>query len=290
VSAARDILRRLSALGARVECRGERVVLRTGCRPVPPELIEAARQVKTELSKVLNAAEDAQSARDEHLRCATGENPRVSAVSVEDAHLSAFDERLGAERSKMLTEDAHLNTFDQPEDFRGSPLHVGSKMLNSPLVSIFGPGERLTRAPEDAPTRGEAEEERAAIVEHDGGIPRAWAEGFARLDPDRPPAGVPLRRWRAVIDAIGTFLDRWAAEAAALGWQAADIFGTDAARPEVTWLNAGPLWSGDGARVVEVHADRIIFETKGGARLSAYRRPHLRPRSLPWELAGSGLV
>jgi hypothetical protein len=29
--------------------------------------------------------------------------------------------------------------------------------------------------------------ERAAIVEHDGAIPRAWAEGFARLDPNRPP-------------------------------------------------------------------------------------------------------
>src|SRR5271169_2391335 len=40
---------------------------------------------------------------------------------------------------------------------------------------------------------GEAEEERAAIIEFDGGIPRDWAEGFARLDRDRPPVGVPLR-------------------------------------------------------------------------------------------------
>jgi hypothetical protein len=31
----------------------------------------------------------------------------------------------------------------------------------------------------------EAEKERAASAEHDGSIPRAWAEGFARLDPDR---------------------------------------------------------------------------------------------------------
>jgi hypothetical protein len=127
-------------------------------------------------------------------------------------------------------------------------------------------------------------EERAALLEAGAKVTLAWAAGFGGLDPDRPPAGVPLRRWRAVIDAIGTFLDRWAPEAAALGWQAADIFGADAARPDVTWLNAGPLWSGDGARVVEVHADRIIVETKGGARQSAYRRPHLRPRSLPWEL------
>lgn len=127
-------------------------------------------------------------------------------------------------------------------------------------------------------------EERAALTEAGTKVPLAWTGGFARLDRDRPPAGVPLRRWQAVVDAIGTFLDRWAAEATALGWQAADIFGADAARPEVTWLNAGPLRSGDGARVVEVHADRIIFETKGGARQTAYRRPHLRPRSLPWEL------
>jgi hypothetical protein len=42
---------------------------------------------------------------------------------------------------------------------------------------------------------GEAEEERAAIVEHDGKIPCEWAEGFARLDPDRPPVDVPLKRW-----------------------------------------------------------------------------------------------
>src|SRR5690348_1085418 len=32
-------------------------------------------------------------------------------------------------------------------------------------------------------TWGEREAERAAIVEHDGAIPREWAEGFARLDP-----------------------------------------------------------------------------------------------------------
>jgi hypothetical protein len=81
----------------------------------------------------------------------------------------------------------------------------------------------------------------------------------------------------------------WAAEAAALGWQAADIFGTDAARPEITWLNAGPLWSGDGARVVEVHADRIIFETKGGARRSAYNGPIYARGHCLWELASSSM-
>jgi len=129
-------------------------------------------------------------------------------------------------------------------------------------------------------------EERAAIIEHDGSICRAWAEGFARLDPNRPPANVPLRRWRAVIDAIGAFLDRWAPEAIAKGWKAADIFGADAIRPEVAWLNAGPLWCGNGARVIEVHPDHIVFETRSGVRQTHYRCVHMRPRTLPWELQG----
>jgi hypothetical protein len=34
---------------------------------------------------------------------------------------------------------------------------------------------------------GEAEEERAAIIEYDGGAPRTWAEALAHLDASRPP-------------------------------------------------------------------------------------------------------
>src|SRR5215471_6137931 len=65
----------------------------------------------------------------------------------------------------------------------------------------------------------DAEDERATIIEHDGGIPRAWAEGFARLDPDRPPHDVPLLRWQRFIDDVGLFLDSpFCAIAAALGW------------------------------------------------------------------------
>jgi hypothetical protein len=53
-----------------------------------------------------------------------------------------------------------------------------------------------------------SEEERAAIVEHDGGILRAWVEGLARLHPDRPPGDVPLRWWQRFVDDVATFLDR----------------------------------------------------------------------------------
>jgi len=36
---------------------------------------------------------------------------------------------------------------------------------------------------------------------------RASAEGFARLDPDRPPGRTPPRRWRRFVDDIAHFLD-----------------------------------------------------------------------------------
>jgi hypothetical protein len=62
-------------------------------------------------------------------------------------------------------------------------------------------------------------EERAAIVEYDGGAPREWAEAFARLDRAQPPGDVPARRWRQFIDDCGAFMDGdWPVQAAALGW------------------------------------------------------------------------
>ena len=50
------------------------------------------------------------------------------------------------------------------------------------------------------------EEERAAVIEYDGGAPRAWAEALARLDPNKPPGDVPPRRWLRFIDDCGRFL------------------------------------------------------------------------------------
>src|SRR5271169_5476353 len=60
---------------------------------------------------------------------------------------------------------------------------------------------------------------RAASTEYDGGVPRAWTEGLARLDTDRRPADVPWRRWQIFVDDCGRFRDGgWAKKAAALGW------------------------------------------------------------------------
>lgn len=64
------------------------------------------------------------------------------------------------------------------------------------------------------PSWTDAEEERAAIVEYDGGAPRAWAEALARLDPNKPPGDVPPKRWLQFVDDCGKFIDDgWATSA-----------------------------------------------------------------------------
>jgi hypothetical protein len=131
---------------------------------------------------------------------------------------------------------------------------------------------------------GAAEEERGAIVEHDGAISRAWAEAFARLDPDRPPGDVPPRRWQRFVDDVGMFLDRWAAYAAALGWGPHDLFGCDRDRPFARIDRAGLLWLLNGDRLAALSENTATVETRTGARHTYRRKPYEPGRVLAWEL------
>lgn len=134
-------------------------------------------------------------------------------------------------------------------------------------------------------TWGEAKEERAAIVEHDGKIPRAWAEGFARLDPDQPPGDVPPRRWLRFIDDVGLFLDSpFCPVAAALGWGPFDLFGCDRERPFARIDQKGLLWSLDGDRLVMLAEGAATIETRTGTRQTWRRKPAGPGRVLAWEL------
>ena len=132
----------------------------------------------------------------------------------------------------------------------------------------------------------DAKEERAAIVEHDGRIPRAWAEGFARLDPDRPTGDVPLKRWQRFVDDLGLFLDSpFCAVAAALGWGPFDLFGCDRDRPFARIDLAGMLWLLNGGRLIALSEHTATIETPTGARQTYRRKPEAPGRALPWELA-----
>jgi len=132
----------------------------------------------------------------------------------------------------------------------------------------------------------DAHEERSAVIEFDGSVPRAWAQGFARLDPMRPPIDVSKRRWLRFIDDCGGFLDAgWVGRAAALGWGPLDLFGCNKERPFARIDHAGLLWLVNGGAIVELHRDRAIIKTQGGAFQTYRRRPvEVGHVVLVWEL------
>jgi hypothetical protein len=171
------------------------------------------------------------------------------------------------------------------------PAHVQNVQFvqKSPSIAAFEHFEQFEQRPALTPNDAwtDAQQERAAIAEHDGGAPRPWAEALARLDPSKPPGDVPPRRWLRFIDDCGHFLDGgWAARATALGWGPLDLFGCDRERPFGRVDHLGLLWLVKGGTIVELHRDRAILQTESGVRQTYRRRPVEVGRVvLVWELS-----
>ena len=84
-------------------------------------------------------------------------------------------------------------------------------------------------------------------------------EGSARLDPDRSPSDVPVKRWQRFVDDVGLFLDSpFCAVAATLGRGPHDLFGCDRDRPYAMIASPGRCCT----------SPQIVI------RESAQRRPH----------------
>ena len=130
------------------------------------------------------------------------------------------------------------------------------------------------------------EEERAAIVEYGAGVPRAWAEALARLDPSTPPASVPSEDWIRFIDACARFIDaRWHVQANALGWGPLELFGCDRVHPFSRVEAKGLLWRiGDGD-LVALTAHSALVENGAGDHFFRRRAP-VAGQVLTWELVG----
>ena len=91
-----------------------------------------------------------------------------------------------------------------------TPSHAKSASWEGQEQDCANPKVNPAPAQSDAPsaTWTDAAEERAAIAEYDGGAPRAWAEGFARLDPNKPPSDVPPHRWLRFVETAVAFWTR----------------------------------------------------------------------------------
>jgi len=159
-----------------------------------------------------------------------------------------------------------------------SSQEIGSDLSTCPPAAESGQVDRLLPTLQDA--------KRAVIVEQHGRIPRDWAEGSARLDPDHPPADVPHRCWQQFVDDARRILDGGFAErAAALGWGSHDLFGCDRDRPFARIDQAGLCWLIAGNRLVDLSESAATIETWSGVRQRYRRKPSEPGRVLAWELS-----
>jgi hypothetical protein len=144
----------------------------------------------------------------------------------------------------------------------------------------------------DTSAAADAFEERAALVEFDSGIPRAWAEGFAALQCAKAPAWAALRpgMWADLVNATGRFLDAWGRQAAELGWDPVELFGVFPAAPLARVDQQGLLFFlQEGREVAATTADTATIKLPSGVT-QTFRRPSKNarePRAAPiWELIG----
>ena len=118
-------------------------------------------------------------------------------------------------------------------------------------------------------------DERAAIIEHDAGIPRAWAEAFARVSLMQCPKNVTRRGWQRIVDNTGRLLDdkNHLRDMVRYGWTVEDIFGCHPMAPEVRQDVKGLLLLlGDSEVISVVNANVIGLKCSSGSMLF-YRRP-----------------
>ena len=132
---------------------------------------------------------------------------------------------------------------------------------------------------------GDAEEERAAIVQYDADLPRAWAEAFARPDWSGPPAGVSQERWHRFVNDCGAFLDgEWANRAHLLGWSPKDLFGCDRGSPSTTPPTSGLLWQLNGGQLILLSGGAAIVAGPDGTNRKYVRLAIRSGVVLAWRL------
>jgi hypothetical protein len=126
-------------------------------------------------------------------------------------------------------------------------------------------------------------EERAAIIEHDGGVRPEWAEALARICHTAPPPHISTERWRLFIDDCARFLDDgWADHATALGWKPREVFGCDSDGEFADVRPDGLMWITGGAKLIALSSSAAALITQVGVRRTYRRSPITSGAMLAW--------
>jgi hypothetical protein len=116
------------------------------------------------------------------------------------------------------------------------------------------------------------------------GVPRQWVDGIASLDRHRPPRDVPSHVWILFIRDCRQFVDLWAAQAAALGWDATSLFGCSPTQPLANLGRAGLVWVLGGRKLIRLYPDWASIESIEGSLHVFNRRATIYEGkiTLPW--------
>ncbi len=131
-------------------------------------------------------------------------------------------------------------------------------------------------------------QERAAIIEHEAGIPRKWAEAFARVDCMEKPAAIKKDCWQRIKDTIGRMLDtpEHINGFERHGWAVGDIFGCHARAPQTRLDAMGLVFLLRAHEVISVVDSNTIAlkNIHNGNQLCFTRRTNTQEGVMLWEL------
>lgn len=119
-------------------------------------------------------------------------------------------------------------------------------------------------------------------------VPRSWIDGFERLARMSCPSTYPPTAWERAISDTEQFMDRWAHQAAMLGWPDWEIWGAHRRAPWHRLDGRGLVLALQGDKVGVLTATEAVVVKASGARLTFRRRVrdplHPSERALVWEL------
>jgi len=123
-------------------------------------------------------------------------------------------------------------------------------------------------------------EERAAIAEHDGGVPRVYCDAWARLQ-CRKPMRISEEDWRCALDDAGCFLDSWGSTAAELGWPVGAIFDVPRENESdgLIWVQRGATVESLAPRHARLNDGRTFHRLPTGSASIRGARENLRSSS-----------
>jgi hypothetical protein len=117
----------------------------------------------------------------------------------------------------------------------------------------------------------------------------AWTSGIARLRDLTPPRSYPADAWQQLITDAERFLEEWAPQAAAFGWQAWELFGCHRRAPWGRIDGMGLVLLLHGDPLAALTAGEAVIRRASGAH-QTWRRKAADPlaaaeRCLVWDLA-----